>query len=1013
METEARTIEDESGGSVEHDYQIRKDEDESIRQASEAEGAHSTSAISQDSQNSLNNEALPTELEESVPDSANASTLSRDIAQLRNTSKFKAQELRDQIARIHAQFNATRAKFEDIDFPAINSSLFYSDNKLRSALSEQKTWRWIRPEENAKDGKLTVALAQCNELRCGSYSSYSFLNAFSIVLTHNHISNLIVDCDHLEKGYAVFQFFRHGEWKYVLIDTLLPYASESKKYLFSSHGFPDAVLVSLMEKALAKLNGKYEALNMMNYAEALGQLCCCNIEVIKMNPQDYKTPATMKKFFSSLYKMVTSKEKTFLSCMKEDLTLMNKNNFEIGESGILRNFLHAINGLEEINTKDLRFVRIKNVWGTESNWSGPFSNNADDWEKVKDLREQLFSSKKFPSSDFNCTFYMKLENFVKEFNVIHVIRIFDSSWRCFSLQGVWAGKTNAGPATPASVKFPEPSRRVRGQTQLDSDDGWFNNPQFRIKISRPTKFFMTLSQFEPAEPSSGHPTLGPNGKERRRQAVYQPMSFIIAKNKDFNNRLWEYPDETNIAVSSPSETPRPEDENRLSKFKSSEGEEQEVLRNHFEMGESDVSRLHKTLTQEFELGPFADSSAGFYTLVVALARRDRSLKEKVPFYVSLFANNPVEVDELPPTIDQELLGSWEKEAPGGPLHPLPQKHSENLHWCTNPQYFLFFDRPTYLRIVLQKGKNSKKIKDAKMGLTAIFLKTSPEYRFEMAPNQTLVAPVSKKNPKEFLKASIHAKAQELLRKPQLLNFRKKIQVTPSEKYIETTYASSDLACFFLKVNPIEGPLLLVPSLEKSGLVGDYKLAFYSNSPVTVQMADSQKNPLFISEWTNYNAGGAHIFSEGLYSNPEKCSWRSNPVYLLRFSSPVESPEKFPISISLRVGENNWKESVLKHKEANIQDKKKLKINMINVSTMICLYGIKEGTPGKWSPSDIVFDTGFKPSNYLDHTFVFDPAKFEKNQEIYLMPTTYHSGIETKFILAAYCEKPIELIPISN
>lgn len=105
------------------------------------------------------------------------------------------------------------------------------------------------------------------------------------------------------------------------------------------------------------------------------------------------------------------------------------------------------------------------------------------------------------------------------------------------------------------------------------------------------------------------------------------------------------------------------------------------------------------------------------------------------------------------------------------------------------------------------------------------------------------------------------KVQKFLNIPFLGKFKRKIMMQKEEKFVHTSFASPELACLYLQVIPIEGPLLIVPSLEKPGVFCDYKLSFFSNKILNIEELDGNKNPVVISEWTQYNSGGSHIFNQ--------------------------------------------------------------------------------------------------------------------------------------------------------
>jgi len=97
-------------------------------------------------------------------------------------------------------------------------------------------------------------------------------------------------------------------------------------------------------------------------------------------------------------------------------------------------------------------------------------------------------------------------------------------------------------------------------------------------------------------------------------------------------------------------------------------------------------------------------------------------------------------------------------------------------------------------------------------------------------------------------------------------------ISKCENFVESSYSSTEISCLFLKVLPIEGPFLIVPSLETKGLCCDYKLQIYTSKEIQVKELNQRKNPVIIQEWTTYNSGGSHIFNEKYFPNTDKQTW---------------------------------------------------------------------------------------------------------------------------------------------
>lgn len=91
----------------------------------------------------------------------------------------------------------------------------------------------------------------------GLLSSANFCNALA-ALPPSRLGSLVVDCDNMDKGYASFNFFKNGEWRYVVVDTLIPFSHQRKQPLYTYNASTHIFFIALLEKAYAKLNGGYD-----------------------------------------------------------------------------------------------------------------------------------------------------------------------------------------------------------------------------------------------------------------------------------------------------------------------------------------------------------------------------------------------------------------------------------------------------------------------------------------------------------------------------------------------------------------------------------------------------------------------------------------------------------------------------------------------------------------------------------------------------------------------------------
>ena len=66
----------------------------------------------------------------------------------------------------------------------------------------------------------------------------------------------------------------------------------------------------------------------------------------------------------------------------------------------------------------------------------------------------------------------------------------------------------------------------------DSDEKWFNNPQFRVKVEKETKIYISLMQED----------------EKLCKSNYIKCNFMVIASKSRKNRIWERPSNNDIVA---------------------------------------------------------------------------------------------------------------------------------------------------------------------------------------------------------------------------------------------------------------------------------------------------------------------------------------------------------------------------------------------------------------------------------------------------------------------------------
>jgi hypothetical protein len=152
----------------------------------------------------------------------------------------------------------------------------------------------------------------------------------------------------------VFQFFKNGEWRYVIVDTLLPYSVDKGSLLFSECNEPNEFWVPLVEKAYAKLNGSYHNIQSMDICEVLVDITGGVAEREELGDDKVKDSNPNKESkdnpkIAALYSRLAfyMKNKYILGCVRLNPT-RHPSNKENGERGIYENLYYGMMGVWEV-----------------------------------------------------------------------------------------------------------------------------------------------------------------------------------------------------------------------------------------------------------------------------------------------------------------------------------------------------------------------------------------------------------------------------------------------------------------------------------------------------------------------------------------------------------------------------------------------------------------------------------------------------------------------------------------
>ncbi|XP_033001794.1 calpain-3 isoform X1 [Lacerta agilis] len=396
---------------------------------------------------------------------------------------------------LHKKCLEKKILYEDPDFPANDSSLFFSQ-KL------PVKFEWKRPLEICENPRFIIGGANRSDICQGELGDCWFLAAIACLTLHEKLLFRVIPREQtFIKDYAGifhFQFWRYGNWVEVIIDDRLP--TYGSQLVFTKSSQQNEFWSALLEKAYAKLHGSYEALKGGNTTEAMEDFTGGVTEFyeIKDVPKDiYKI---MKHAFERGSLMACSIEDgsgfIYGSAPETNLGLLiaqmlkNMNEFPNDSvqqaeemtkrlvvpmlferrmtNGLVTGHAYSVTAVEEITFKGdkLKLVRLRNPWG-QVEWNGAWSDNSDEWNVIDKAEKTRLQHKVAEDGEF----WMSFQDFLRYFTKLEMCNLTPDTLEVDKLQ-TWTVSVIEG-------------RWVRGCTAggcRNYPDTFWTNPQYRLKL---------------------------------------------------------------------------------------------------------------------------------------------------------------------------------------------------------------------------------------------------------------------------------------------------------------------------------------------------------------------------------------------------------------------------------------------------------------------------------------------------------------------------------------------------
>ncbi|XP_062849297.1 calpain-5-like [Trichomycterus rosablanca] len=324
------------------------------------------------------------------------------------------------------------ALFQDPYFPASAQSLFYKRTPPPGLT-------WKRPGELCKDPRLFVDGISTRDLHQGSLGNCWMVAATSCLATEPSLWKKVIP-NHIEQewnpkrpdlyaGIFHFRFWRLGQWTDVVVDDRLP-VSEDGTLLFCRSATPREFWSALLEKAYAKLNGCYEALEGGNTAEALVDFTGGVSEPLSLDREALSHHADQRReLFQTLARAHSCKALITCSIRPAEGEQVES----VLECGLVKGHAYSVTAVRKIRvgenlqavcrTSRMCMVRMRNPWGT-ADWTGAWSQGSQHWQQlVRSEREKMGLIVRDVGE-----FWMDFEDFCHYFTDMVVCRLVERCW---------------------------------------------------------------------------------------------------------------------------------------------------------------------------------------------------------------------------------------------------------------------------------------------------------------------------------------------------------------------------------------------------------------------------------------------------------------------------------------------------------------------------------------------------------------------------------------------------------
>lgn len=339
----------------------------------------------------------------------------------------------DEIANKHWHYIVKYCKLKkqiyvDDTFPPAPTSLYYNPAENKDA--HVVKWRRLRDinfdDDPDKDLPWAVFRRPLpSDISQGVLGNCWLLSALAVLAEREDLVRAVLVTRELcAQGVYQVRLCKDGHWTTVLVDDFFP--CDKRGHLFYSQAKRKQLWVPLIEKAVAKIHGCYEALVSGRAIEGLATLTGAPCESIPLQASSIPAPAEEELDTDLIWaQLLSSRQAMFLMGASCGGGNMKVDEAEYQRCGLRPRHAYSLLDVRDIN--EHRLLQLRNPWGHYV-WTGDWSDDSELW--TGELRNQLM-----PDGPQDGTFWISFNDVLKYFDCIDICKA-RNGWNDVRMSGI-------------------------------------------------------------------------------------------------------------------------------------------------------------------------------------------------------------------------------------------------------------------------------------------------------------------------------------------------------------------------------------------------------------------------------------------------------------------------------------------------------------------------------------------------------------------------------------------------